>query len=473
MISFLFQKFIYKIVFVLSIIFSLFALFGLVGATNTLVQSYQHGLLSVVDLFGFIFSLGLLLGFISSSAIVYSYTRNIIQSNWFSDICVLTIGVILVLVLVFQGFIFALMVLSGGIFALIPGITSIIPSPVGQIATVLCFFAYLGLLSAFTREHKVNRIRVFTIWLIVLIIIISWSVPRFVKNNTAPLKSAVTVSTSGSIVDWTTFENLQAGISFKHPSSWPTPYYYGINGHGSPNITVQESHQPIILDIEIGQNKSDGRTCDSCVPMTLDETVRSLGSYLTVISPNYKSSVINLNGKTYAMFTGLTLYDFVGSAIIIVPNSISPNDFAVITSYGHADLDSLYLLADSFRFSDSKNATADWKIYKSGVLGLSIKYPNDGSYTIEAPETDQVTITQEHPGNRIHIRTTDSNSVEGAYFTPDEIINNQTFRKFNYEGMGFGYGYMIKHNDKNYVFESVWGPTNDIFELMMTSFRFE
>ena len=355
MTPFLFQKFTYKSAFVLSIIFSLFALFGLVGATDTLIQSYQHGLLNIVDLFGFLFSLGLLLGFISSSVIAYSYIRNRTQSNWFSDICVLTIGVILVLALVFQVFIFSLIVLSGGIFALIPGITSIIPSQVGQIVAVLWFLAYIGLLSVFTREHKINKIRVFTLWLIVFIIIISWSVPRFVKNNTTPLKSAVTVTTSGLTVGWMTYKNSQMGISFKYPSSWPTPDYYGINGHNNPYFTVQESHQPIILDIEIGQKKSnEQRTSANSVPMTLDEAVRSLGLYLNNVSPNYKSSIINLNGKTYTMFTDLTLYDFVGSAIIIVPNSISPNDFAVITSYGHMDLNSLYLLVNSFNFTDGQ-----------------------------------------------------------------------------------------------------------------------
>lgn len=120
----------------------------------------------------------------------------------------------------------------------------------------------------------------------------------------------------------------------------------------------------------------------------------------------------------------------------------------------------------------SDDQTTNWKTHQSDTLNLSVKYPNDATYSIETPEANHVIITQEHPGNRIHIRTQDSNSIEGAFFTSNETINGQTFRKFNYEGIGSGYGYMIKHNGKNYVFESVWGPTNDIFELIMTTLKF-
>jgi len=117
--------------------------------------------------------------------------------------------------------------------------------------------------------------------------------------------------------------------------------------------------------------------------------------------------------------------------------------------------------------------TENWIFYTNIQEKYSIQYPNDGTYSIETPEANHIIITQEHPGNRIHIRTQDSDGVEGAFFTANKTINNQIFRQFNYEGEGSGYGYMIENNGKNYIFESDWGPTNDIFELIMTTLLFQ
>ncbi|MFA4873199.1 MAG: hypothetical protein WC659_04660 [Patescibacteria group bacterium] len=125
-------------------------------------------------------------------------------------------------------------------------------------------------------------------------------------------------------------------------------------------------------------------------------------------------------------------------------------------------------IVKTFKIADTTSA---WKSYRN--LGVSIKYPNDGSYTVETPENNYFIITQNHPGNRFHVRTTGSDSVEGAYFTFNETINNQEFRKFKYVGMGSGYGYMIKHNGINYIFETTLGPVNSVFDLMMTTVVFD
>jgi hypothetical protein len=114
--------------------------------------------------------------------------------------------------------------------------------------------------------------------------------------------------------------------------------------------------------------------------------------------------------------------------------------------------------------------TTNWKVYSS--MGVTIKYPNDDSYSIETPENGRFIITQEHPGNRIHVeKTTDSSVLSGNEKT--KIINGNSYKVFYREGMGDGYGYVIKHNGQFYTFESVWGPENEVFESMMTTVKFE
>lgn len=123
---------------------------------------------------------------------------------------------------------------------------------------------------------------------------------------------------------------------------------------------------------------------------------------------------------------------------------------------------------------DSTDETANWKNYTS--MGINIKYPNDGTYTINEegpdPSVEGFTIAQEYPGNIIHIiKTTDSSVIQGELTT--KVISGKTFKEFHLEGMGAGYGYVIERNGEYYKFLSVWGPENEVFELMMTTVEFE
>ncbi len=117
----------------------------------------------------------------------------------------------------------------------------------------------------------------------------------------------------------------------------------------------------------------------------------------------------------------------------------------------------------------SINETASWKAHSS--MGVSIKYPNDGSYTIES-YNNGFTITQAHPGTRVHVRQDNDSSVLSEEFTT-KVINGKTFIEAHSEGEGNGYGYTIEHDGRFYHFTSVWGPTNEVFELMMTTVEFE
>ena len=120
--------------------------------------------------------------------------------------------------------------------------------------------------------------------------------------------------------------------------------------------------------------------------------------------------------------------------------------------------------------AESANKTKNWKTYSN--LGVNLKYPNDGAYSIETPETGRFIITQDHPGNRIHIsKTTDSSMLSGNEKT--KVINGNSYKVFYREGMGDGYGYIIERNGQFYTFESVRGPENEVFELLMTTVKFE
>lgn len=115
--------------------------------------------------------------------------------------------------------------------------------------------------------------------------------------------------------------------------------------------------------------------------------------------------------------------------------------------------------------------TTNWKAYESTSLGLGIKYPNDPSYSIETPEDSGFIITQPHPGNRIHIRAENTRPDVGKVTT--KTIMGTTYSEFYRPGIGLGYGYFVERNGKFYVFESVWGPKNEVLESMMTTVRFK
>jgi hypothetical protein len=292
--------------------------------------------------------------------------------------------------------------MSGGLFLLIPGATSIISSQSIDIGAVIFFLAFVGLIFSFTKSHKAEKMKIILLWIVVLIIVVAWLAPRFLVNSGKPafLGTPVEISATGSTNGWLTYENSQVGVSFQYPPSWPTPSYYGIDGHGNPDITVQENRKPMILDIEIGQKISDGRTCDACVPMGFDEAVSSFGPYLGLTSPNYKSKTIKLNGKTYVLFT--TDGDG-GNAIVFIPNDVSPNNYAMV-SYDITDLDTLYLFLENFSFigwtppsaankgptltytTDNLLATSTWETYTSKEGNFTFKYPK----TWETPQYSSI-----------------------------------------------------------------------------------
>lgn len=115
------------------------------------------------------------------------------------------------------------------------------------------------------------------------------------------------------------------------------------------------------------------------------------------------------------------------------------------------------------------NQTADWISYTN--QGITLKYPADGTYSVETPEVGRFIISQPHPGNRIHvIKTTDISDLPKSSGTKN--IVGRTYKQFQRDGLGSGYGYILEQTDSQYyVFESVWGPENEIFELLMTTVK--
>jgi hypothetical protein len=134
-------------------------------------------------------------------------------------------------------------------------------------------------------------------------------------------------------------------------------------------------------------------------------------------------------------------------------------------------------LSDEFTGQQTKenaNKTINWKTYSN--LGVSIMYPNDGTYVVDEkgpnPSSEGFTISQKHSGNRIHIyKTNDLSMLSDNAQT--KVINGRTYKIFHRDGVGSGYGYAIEYNGQFYIFESVWGSENEVFELMMTTVEFK
>jgi len=112
--------------------------------------------------------------------------------------------------------------------------------------------------------------------------------------------------------------------------------------------------------------------------------------------------------------------------------------------------------------------TLNWPSYTR--MGVTIKYPSTDTYSTETPSEDTYIIAEKHPGNRVIIKKTTDPTVLDKN-AKKVVINNKTYRVFNREGMGDGYGYVIKRNEHYYIFESTQGPKNEVFELMMSTVK--
>ncbi len=115
--------------------------------------------------------------------------------------------------------------------------------------------------------------------------------------------------------------------------------------------------------------------------------------------------------------------------------------------------------------------TETWKKYSNSNLGIEIKYPSDGTYSVTEKEGG-IVISQEHPGNRFSIEKVKKEEADILGSEEEKVINGKTFEKFNRVGMGSGFGYVFETESGYFVFESVYGPQNETFEIMMSTVNF-
>ncbi|GEM_PF-6358261 len=123
------------------------------------------------------------------------------------------------------------------------------------------------------------------------------------------------------------------------------------------------------------------------------------------------------------------------------------------------------------------------KTYQNQTLGFSFQYP-DANYTVDNKQgkiifgnqkikIQEVIISQPYPGNRLFFYVT-GDKIVLDYLQQDNTfkqksIAGKTFKEFHRSGEGAGYGYLMAKNGKYYVFESAAGPTNAVFETIMTT----
>ena len=127
---------------------------------------------------------------------------------------------------------------------------------------------------------------------------------------------------------------------------------------------------------------------------------------------------------------------------------------------------------ETLKFID-QNETAGWKTYRNEEVGVSIKYPNDGTYKIEEREKN-FAISQDHPGERFNIFKGDScdKLLPQNIYKGDVKINDLEFKKYNLTGMLEPSVYLHKNDLGCYMFEAVKGPENRLFEEMMKTVLF-
>ena len=140
---------------------------------------------------------------------------------------------------------------------------------------------------------------------------------------------------------------------------------------------------------------------------------------------------------------------------------------------------------------------AHWKTYKDAQLGIRIDYPSDeytakpiDAFSVEPYEStidfqgktiviEGLSIGDRAPeGNGIQLyRTRDAHILDYLQqykpFTGKKTVNGIVFQQFEFVGMGDVYGYVTQHDDRYFVFESMWGPNNPVSEKMLQSLFFE
>ncbi len=132
---------------------------------------------------------------------------------------------------------------------------------------------------------------------------------------------------------------------------------------------------------------------------------------------------------------------------------------------------------------------ARWRTHHDDSLALSIDYPmdeftvsegTDGIETGAAPiATDGLLFSDNKPeGMNVHVyRTADKRIMD--YLQTDgplgaeKDVKGVKFRKFTFEGMGNGYGYVTQKGKDYYVLDGTWGPQNPVLERMLVSLKFD
>lgn len=204
------------------------------------------------------------------------------------------------------------------------------------------------------------------------------------------------------------------------------------------------------------------------------------------IHPSYTINLTinqNIMNQTWKVIVAVIITVIVGGGVYYWQNSKTSSLQTPVTEKASNTIEELPIAnkpteqpkeETSVKTTESTDETANWKTYSS--TGVSIKYPNDGTYSVDEqgidPSMEGFTISQEHPGNKVHIYKASDSSVLSSD-AKTKIINGKTYKVFYREGVGSGYGYIIERNGQFYTFESVWGPENEVFELMMYTVKFE
>jgi len=284
-----------------------------------------------------------------------------------------------------------------------------------------------------------------------------------VKNNVPKVEKVEVIEEeekSEEKDDWSTYNNEDYGFMFKYPDG----------------VSIEERDSLIVVSNKEGSKKAEelqtwfppeftiDKISDDQIEIT-KEWLDKKNSSLTL--QDYKEPI---GGRDVfvALPTELATKTFIFS---------NSNGTFMIYAWGHNKNGYYADVMKTFNFLEESNEDAvdisEWKTYEDNDFGISFKYPNDPWRGFEVTE-NSITINQEHPGFGMNIRKLssypDSDTQNIVISRSNKIINNLSYKEYYRQEAGSSsYGYILA--DENfgsyYMFNSSWGPDNELFEQIM------
>lgn len=318
----------------------------------------------------------------------------------------------------------------------------------------------------FKFQRGISTLIGITIIIVVLILVIGgffaykkWGVPKIFNNKSTTNNEQQT--TQDETAGWKIYKNAEYGFEIKYPGDTQCGQFID-NGNGDLNfgrieIAVLDSGELNLSDFVdkyLSLNSEKFNTIDSKTPTKIDA-----GNAITV---NYRSGGTNRFGEATFLKNNTNVYGIGFTAGSF--NCDEPQIFSKMLS--------------TFKFINSQDEIANWKIYTNKNWGIELKHPNfEGEYELYEEGPDEVSLGKIY-NFMISIKKF---KLQDSQTFRDVLVKNTTlgespkhpdFNMFELRKIGDNYFYYIFP----YLFEgqyivSYWFVVDSvIFEFSLTSY---